>query len=194
VLITSGSQQRDAAVLAHDSGNDLSQPVEPAGLGSLFKWETLTEIGPYPLKYKTLLSGKMYQVELVSGVAIRVWRSDDAQTFFCHGLTFGGKNAPGGPASPFSGSDVLAIVQNHYDPVVPDSGAMPGDILVWEALDGDTPHSAILLNPVVEPGTDSLGYGSTLRTKNGVEPETVMSLEELVADYYGESYRVYRRQ
>jgi len=177
-----------------DVGNDPIRPAEAAGQDSLFKWETLREIGPYPLNYKPPLSGTMYEVELVSGVTIRVWKGDDAQTYFCHGLTFGGTNAPGGPASPFSGSDARTILRNHYNAVDPQAAAQPGDIVVWEAPDDDARHSAILLDPVVEPGAKVLGYGSTLRTKNGIEPETVMPLEQLITDYYGESYRVYRRK
>jgi hypothetical protein len=135
----------------------------------------------------------MYQVELVSGGRIRVWKGDDVQTYFCHGLTFGGTDAPGGPASPFSGPDVRAILENHYRALSLETAAVAGDILVWEGPDADPLHSAILLDPVVEPGSQSLGYESTLRTKNGIEPETVMSLEQLIVDYFGESYRIYRR-
>lgn len=162
--------------------------------GAIFKWETLEEVAPHDLHYEPPIPGKMYKVELASGETVRVWRGDDLLSYFCHGLTFGGKNAPGGPVSPYSGEEVNTILQNEYVPVQPESSAVAGDILVWHDPDGNTPHSAILDQPVVSPGTAFLDYESKLVTKNGKEPETVMTLEQLIEDYYGESYRVYRRK
>jgi hypothetical protein len=167
--------------------------MERAEREPLFKWETLREIRPYTLPYRTPVPGRTCEVELTSGAKVRVWRGDDRQSYFCHGLTFGGKEAPGGPISPFSGQDVVIIVQNHYRRVDPESDGAAGDILVWQAPDGGTPHSAILLDAVIAPGTTQLDYSSKLVTKNGIEPETVMTLEQLITDYYGETYNVYRR-
>jgi hypothetical protein len=180
----------DAAALVHDP----DKPAEAAPGEPLFKWETLKELGPHTLNYKTPIPGRSYQIELTTGHTVQVWRGEDCQMYFCHGLTFGGKDAPGGPVSPFSGSDVATILLHHYRTVDPESGAMAGDVLVWRAPDGNTPHSAILLEPVVAPGRDYLDYASTLRTKNGIEAETTMTLEELITDYYGETYTVYRRK
>lgn len=160
----------------------------------LFKWESLKEIGPHQLTYKMPIPGKAYEIELASGPKIRVWRADDGQTYFCHALSFGGKEAPGGPISPFSGKDVQVILENHYTLVEPESSASAGDILVWQGLDEITPHSAILVEPVAEVGKEYLAYASLLLTKNGIMPETTMTLEQLIVDYYGESYDVYRRR
>ena len=72
---------------------------------------------------------------------------------------------------------------------------MPGDILVWWGLGDDTPHSAILITPVVRPSTDELDGSSAVRTKNGRLPETVMALERLCGDefLYGDSFTIFRR-
>ena len=60
----------------------------------------------------------------------------------------------------------------------------------------DTPHSAILTEPVVPPGKDYLDYSSKVQTKNGRLPETVMTLERLTGDEftYGDSFTVFRRK
>ena len=89
------------------------------------------EVGPWTLSYDEPVHGKVFEVELVSGPKVRVFRADDGQFYFCHGLTFGGKEAPGGAASPFSGKDVRTILDHHYRLVDPEAGAVQGDILVW---------------------------------------------------------------
>ena len=64
----------------------------------MLQWDTLKEIGPHELHHRGKpVPGKMYEVELTSGKTILVWKSDDGQQYFCHGLTFGGKvNVPRG--------------------------------------------------------------------------------------------------
>jgi hypothetical protein len=165
------------------------------GGSSIFKWETMRELGPHALMYEQPIPGKILEVELTSGPPVRVFRTDDGQMYFCHGLTFGGKDAPGGAVSPFSGSDVLTILENHYQGVHPESAAIAGDILVWAGTGGDTPHSAILTAPVVEPGKDYLDFASRLHSKNGRLPEAETTLEELVEGEqgYGETYNLFRR-
>ncbi len=134
-------------------------------------------------------------MELTGGAKIQVFRADDSQFYFCHGLTFGGKRAPGGAVSPFSGKDVRTILDNYYRLVDPELGAVRGDILVWRGLGEDTPHSAVLTDPVVHPGKYLLDYSSKVQTKNGRLPETEMTLERLCGDefIYGDSFRVFRR-
>jgi hypothetical protein len=165
--------------------------AEVSRSGSIFRWETLREIDGYVLPFRRGIPGRRYEVELVSGPKVEVWRGDDGTTYFCHGLTFGGTEAPGGPVSPFSDEHVMTILRHHFQPVEPQSGAAVGDILVWQTPDGKTPHSAILVEPVVTPGRSVLDYSSKLRTKNGINPEAVMTLGKLIDDYYGETYNVY---
>jgi hypothetical protein len=139
--------------------------------------------------------GTILEVELTSGQRVQVFRSDDGQFYFCHGLTFGGKEAPGGAVSPLSGPSVQAILDNHFRPVEPESAAVAGDILVWYGPGGQTPHSTVLTVPVILPGKSYLDYSSQLRSKNGKLAEATLTLEQLVdgRESYGESYNVYRR-
>src|SRR4051794_18256097 len=116
---------------------------------SIFKWDTMREVGPETLRYETgALPGKICEVELTSGQKVHVWRSDDGQQYFCHGLTFGGKEAPGGPISPY-GEEVPVILSRHYE-LIPEKQATPGDILVCRgATANDVVHSAVFTDLVV---------------------------------------------
>jgi hypothetical protein len=163
-------------------------PPEP-----LFKWETLREIGPHDLGYAPPVPGKMCEVELTSGATVQAWRADDGQQYFCHGLTFGGKDAPGGPISPFTGRAVETILEHHYEPV-PEAEAKPGDILVWRGVAPDTtPHSAVLTDMIIVAGKTYLDDATRLQSKNGMLPEQNLPLRGLIRDY-GESYNVFRRR
>jgi len=123
-------------------GHVVVQPAaqaEMGGVGSLnpspeppaiFKWETLTEIGSRELRYQDrTVPGKILEVELTRGEKVRGWRADDGQDYFCHGLTFGGKAAPGGVVSPLS-DHIPTILRGYYDSV-PYGQSRTGDILVW---------------------------------------------------------------
>jgi hypothetical protein len=161
---------------------------------ALFKWETLKEVGQDNLQSKgALVPGKMYEIELTSGRIIRVWRADDGQQYFCHGLTFGGKEAPDGAISPYTGWSVETILREHYQ-MIPEGEARGSDILVWHGLAPETtPHSAILIDPVIVQGRGYLDEATMLQTKNGLSPETIMSLGTLIERFYGESYNAYHR-
>jgi hypothetical protein len=158
-----------------------------------FRWETLREIGPHDLGYAPVVPGKMCEVELTSGATVQAWRADDGQQYFCHGLTFGGKGAPGGPISPFTGRAVETILQHHYQ-LVTEAEAKPGDILVWRGIAPDTtPHSAVLTDVVMAPGKSYLDEATRLQSKNGMLPEQNLLLAALIRNY-GESYNVFRRR
>jgi hypothetical protein len=79
-------------------------------------------------------------------------------------------------------------------PLKNDTFARRTDILVWRDLDGIPFHSAIVREARVDPASGRLSYSSTVATKNGIEPEAIMNLGQLIEDYYGESYHVYRRR
>src|SRR5262245_47007955 len=145
----------------------------------MFKWETLKQIGPHDLKYQDrVVAGKVLEVELTGGKVVRVWRADNGQDYFCHGLSFGGKEAPGGSVSPLS-DHVSVILREHYDSVA-EQEAKAGDIVVWTGADeNDVVHSAILTDPVLAQGQGILDYATRLLTKNGILPETSITLEKL---------------
>jgi hypothetical protein len=170
------------------------QPTDPGTQQSKFKWDTMREVRPHTLPFKEPVQGNVFEVELTSGHKVNVFRAHDRQFYFCHGLTFGGKDAPGGAVSPFSGPAVRTILENHYCLVDPETAAVAGDILVWRGPGDETPHSAILTAPVFSPGGNYLDYSSQLRSKNGKLPEATFTLERLVdgPESYGESYKIYR--
>jgi hypothetical protein len=169
-----------------------NQAVQESG-EPIFKWDTLKEVGRRDLGYKAPVQGKIYEVELTSGYTVKVWRADDGRQYFCHGLTFGGKDAPGGTISPFTGKPVETILQHHYQ-TISEMESRPGDVLVWKGADPDsTPHSAILTEAIILEGKDYLADNAVLRTKNGILPEASLTLEQLNQDY-GENYNVYRRR
>jgi hypothetical protein len=168
----------------------MSAPSPPP----IFRWDTLREVARDDLPYKSgRYPGKMYEVELTNGAIIPVWRADDGRAYFCHGLTFGGKDAPGGAITPYTGMAVVTILQAFYTPI-PEVQAKAGDILVWRGIDWtDTPHSAVLINPVLVPGKSYLADTSLLRSKNGMDPEADVILD-LLNDDYGGSYNAFRRR
>lgn len=161
---------------------------------SIFRWETLKEIERSDLNYADPVPGMNCEIELITGEAIEVWRALDRQQYFCHGLTFGGRECPEGPISPWSGRPVATILNALYEFVEPESDARSGDILVWRGIDlGSTPHSAIISQVSVSGEDEFLDDITTMmQTKNGMASEVIVALESLFADY-GESYNVYRR-
>src|SRR5262249_26888796 len=146
----------------------------------------------HTLQVETPVAGKAYEIELTNGQKIHVWRADDGQQYFCHGLTFGGKEAPDAPISPF-GEFVLTILRGYYEPIA-EGQVEAGDLLIWRGLEAnDVTHSAILTDPIVTPGKNYVDYSARLLTKNGVQPEATMTLEQLIG-VYGESYNTFRRK
>jgi hypothetical protein len=145
------------------------------------------------LPLREQVQGVTMEVELLTGRHVRVFRADDAEFYFCHGLSFGGIDAPGGPVSPYSDESVKTILREFFIEF-PESNAMAGDIVVWWNIDGNPSHSAVVVNPIIAQKWDKLDYESVLRSKNGSHPERTMSLGQLCgdSDSYGEAYRVYR--
>jgi hypothetical protein len=79
----------------------------------------MREVAARVLPYDPPVSGTVIEVELTRGPKVRVFRAQDGHFYFRHGLTFGGKHAPGGPVSPFSGKDVRIILDHYYRAVIP---------------------------------------------------------------------------
>jgi hypothetical protein len=176
------------------NGPDRTRPADVGRSEPLFRWDTLTEVGTQELRYQDrTVPGRILEVEMTGGEKVRLWRADDSREYFCHGLTFDGKGAPGGAASPL-GDHVPTILRAHYQ-AVSETQARAGDIVVWRGARADeVTHSAVLMDPLLTPDGDSLDYTARLQTKNGILPEATMSLGQLIENYYGESYQVYRRR
>jgi hypothetical protein len=126
----------------------------------IFRWDTLTDLGLRELKYQhRSVLGHAFEITLTNGQKTHVWRAEDGMEYFCHGLTFGGKDAPGGSVSPFN-EFVPVILEGYFDPIA-ESEAVAGDILVWRGVDAnDVIHSAILTDLVVTPGKSYLDYST----------------------------------
>ncbi len=174
----------------------MAKPADTAEQKPIFRWETMREVRPHTLDYEQPVRGTIIEVEMTSGPKVQIFRGEDRQFYFCHGLTFGGKAAPGGPVSPFSGEAVHIILDHHYRLVHSESEAVQGDILVWRGMGDDTPHSAILIKPVIAQGKSYLDDSSRVLTKNGRLPEAEMTLGRLIGDefIYGDSFNVFRRR
>jgi hypothetical protein len=172
----------------------VTKPADGYEQRPIFRWDSLKKIGPHEIQYQgNPVPGKAYDIELTGGKTVRVWQSDDGRQYFCHGLTFGGKAAPGGIISPYTGAPVETILQEHFQ-MIPEDQSHAGDILVWHGIAPQTtPHSAILIDPVVVQGKAHLDQRSRLQTKNGLSPEANRTLEQLIA-VYGDSYTVHRRR
>jgi hypothetical protein len=54
-----------------------------------------------------------------------------------------GRQAPGGPVSPFSGKDVRTMLDNHYWLVEPEAEAVRGDILADGGHRGPSPFFSV---------------------------------------------------
>lgn len=163
-------------------------------MDEIFRWESLRMGGRADMRPKgQLVTGRTGEVELTTGGVIEVWRSEDGKEYFCHGLTFGGKSAPGGPVSPYSGVPVERIIHAFFDMVV-EAETRPGDILVWsDTVRGIASHSAIVIAPIVDPDLQLLDPSSRLLSKNGFQPESETTLAALLR-FYGEWYNAYKRR
>ncbi len=172
----------------------MTQTADPGQQESIFNWDSIKEIGPNHLQHQgPVVLGKRCEIELLTGNTVQVWRSDDGQQYFCHGLTFGGQAAPGGVISPYTGQPVETILQEYYQ-MIPEAQARVDDLLVWRGIAPETaPHSAVLTGPVITQGKSYLADTTRLQTKNGLSPEDNMTLEQLIG-IYGEAYNTYRRR
>jgi hypothetical protein len=60
-------------------------------VSTIFKWQTLREVAADTRRFREReFPGSAWEVELIGGGTIQVWRAEDGQEYFCHGLTFGG--------------------------------------------------------------------------------------------------------
>lgn len=80
-----GQGDNDRGVTSGQDG--VVEPIDTSEPEPLFKWETMKEVGPHALHYQDrAVPGKIVEVQLTSGDQVRVWRADNGQEYFCHGL------------------------------------------------------------------------------------------------------------
>jgi hypothetical protein len=110
----------------------------------------------------------------------------------CHGYTFGGRTAPGGPFI-INPDQVPTILKHGYD-AIGESDVKPGDIAVFW-LGAQAAHSAVV-KEVRRRADGSLDpSGTTFKTKNGQMPfADGMPLEKLRDLYPKTTITYYRRK
>jgi hypothetical protein len=95
--------------------------------------------------------GRILEAKTDAGAAVEAWRPDDGQTYWCHGYTFGGAAATGGPYSVF-GSVVPRVLQDDGWHAIDACMARANDILVFYDHENHEAHSGIVRNTELVSG------------------------------------------
>lgn len=135
------------------------------------------------------ITGDKLKAQTDSGTIIPIWRPHDGTTYWCHGYTFGGSQAQGGPYSAW-GQDVTTILADDHWRLTQSCLARPGDILVFYDDAGQITHSGIIRS-ASSPGGQIDEIASTVESKWGAEPLNTSSW--LRNTPYG-SYRCFSKQ
>jgi hypothetical protein len=152
------------------------------------KWNTAVDTGRDSYPWGSGPNGDVYSVETDAGTRIPAWRPHDNVTYWCHGYTFGGSTAAGGPFS---------IWGQHVPTVLSDDGwkstyscvaQSSRDILVFAA--NNVAHSGIIAS-VSAPSAIIDEAASMLDSKWGQAPFNRSSWA-VNAGQYGR-YRVYSK-
>jgi hypothetical protein len=125
-----------------------------------------------------------------AGTAINIWRPHDGVTYWCHGYTFGGSGARGGPFSTW-GQYVPQILQDEGWQPTYSCMAEPRDILIFYDDQNRVLHSGIIRNVVSSSGIVDEGR-STLESKWGYSSHNTKSWLENARQYGG--YKAYSKQ
>ena len=88
--------------------------------------------------------GKILTAKTDAGTPIDIWKPDDGKTYWCHGFTFGGNTAAGGPYSMW-GRDVPTVLRDEGWGAQDSCASKLGDILVFTGTDPCT-HSGVIRN------------------------------------------------
>jgi hypothetical protein len=205
VVFGAGQFAADSAdgrrLIAHELAHVIQQGQAPrtgatamaddaAGIVQRVKWTPNTPTGqssePWgPGRPKGVLLG----AKTDGGTGITTWRPDDGTTYWCHGYTFGGWNAKGGPYSVF-GETVPAILKDDGWKLTYSCMTQPGDILVFSNAQDQVMHTGIIRT------TESAGgrvdeTKSQLQSKWGMQALNTSSWDTNVQQYG--SYRCYSK-
>ncbi len=133
--------------------------------------------------------GQLLDAKTDAGTTITTWRPDDGRTYWCHGYTFGGSTAKGGPYSVF-GDTVPTILTDDGWQQSYSCMTRPGDILVFSDAADRTQHTGIVRRMVATAGQVDEAQ-STLESKWGMAALNTSSWETNVKQYG--RYRCYSK-
>ncbi len=126
--------------------------------------------------------GKVLTGKTEAGTSIDIWRPDDGATYWCHGYTFGGKTAKGGPYSVW-GESVPTILADDGWKSTSACMAQPSDIMVFRDAKGQVAHSGIIRSVVSSAAGQVDEANSTVESKWGYSTHNTSSWETNAKGY-----------
>jgi hypothetical protein len=114
------------------------------------QWNPNVDTGKKIKPWGAGADGKILTAKTDAGTPIDIWKPDDGTTYWCHGFTFGGNKAAGGPYSMW-GRDVPKVLNDEGWGPQDSCASKLGDILVFTGTDPCT-HSGIIRNAVNSSG------------------------------------------
>ena len=182
-------QQGASSALPHDSVSSIPQINDDDYSDTVrrIRWTTATDTGQDSYPWGTGPKGDVFRVKTDAGNTINAWKPHDGTTYWCHGYTFGGSTAAGGPFSIW-GQDVGRVLsddgwQHEYSCV-----AQADDILVFAGT--NVAHSGVVFS-AFEPNGIIDETNSMLDSKWGQGSQNRSSWR-INARKYGR-YRVYSK-
>jgi len=145
------------------------------------RWNPNTDTGTDSYPWRTGPHGDVLTAATDGGTPIEIWRPHDGRTYWCHGFTFGGATAQGGPYS-FWGRAIPAVLQDDGWRPVDSCVARSGDIMIFYDQSGHEAHSGIIRH-LSAPGGSVDEAASTLESKWGMLPLGVSSWLTNAASY-----------
>jgi hypothetical protein len=118
---------------------------------------------------------------------VAIMRPKDGKAFFCHGLTFGGATAKGGPFS-IDGGSLPILLEDEYDPT---DDPQVGDVVAFHASDG-IDHTGLVHS--IDTGAATKGKAIKIDSKLGSKGQEVLTLDELLRKYARTDARFYRKK
>ena len=154
------------------------------------KWNPNKATGEVSFPWGTGPSGDVHKAATDAGTPIEIWRPHDGTTYWCHGYTFGGASAKGGPYSLW-GDVVPTVLQDDGWKQTYSCMAQPKDILVFWDDKGLVTHSGIVRGVSPPGGGQVNDAASTLESKWGNGSHNTSSWETNAKDYG--KYRCYSK-
>lgn len=153
------------------------------------KWHPNRATGRTSFPWGSGPNGDILEATTDGGTTIDIWRPHDGKTYWCHGYTFGGKSARGGPYSLW-GSDVPMVLRDDGWKQTYSCMVQPKDILIFWDDTGILTHSGII-RKVSTSGGGVNDTTSTLESKWGNGPHNTSSWETNAKNYG--KYRCYSK-